>query len=654
MPQCHRARSGRCRTLCVVVFAALVASVAAEEEVASRVAVAISATLLGSMIFQMGLFYLTNHSDEDMRRYSYEIINATVSIFAAVLLFQTCNDLVETYLLDGTSPEYQVMVDMGHMLVWYCILQFTLAWISGAIGGTPESIESVELNMKTFAVLLAHMTGFASINAWGALQQLEFFKLTPIFSFLVLPISACGQFGLQRITDYIRWRIAMADDGEEDEFEKAWDDEAEEAEDDVMSLALSFNFTQAVRFTINGILPNQEGEEEPYALENHTSTQIRMLLGVGLGCATVMVILFMRQPSHDEEGKEEHAAGTNHQGGEEHSVSQNGHEGDAGHGQSHEGGHAGHSDGEEEQAEGGMSHELKERIGEVAIITTSMCFAWCTFFALRMGLASSTFFDLRDPMTLAVAVTLTISLASFSSIRVLDLIADADWTDDRVDDAIKQFIKAIGILVGFGWEQCFDQAVGSLSSRAPNPHIAKMVLALFCVAIVVPAWKWFILPMAVRDGWKFGFVVNDEEEEKWEMIFNNMQEKKKKKQEEEEGSATDVYQQLADGPVKESSKEPAKVPVASGTELQALQRAQRAEAALLATQAEAEALKEQIRGLSRQVWGNRPPGWNSPSRSQISHKSNPSNVVTPTGSTHSSMWNRAAVVDGERVAVDPV
>merc|ERR1719379_1263572 len=99
-------------------------------------------------------------------------------------------------------------------------------------------------------------------------------------------------------------------------------------------------------------------------------------------------------------------------------------------------------------------------------------------------------------MLLSIVLTLLISLASFSSIRLLDKIADADWTDARADASIKELIGAIGILVGFGWEQCFDQAVDCLSSALPHPHLSKLLLALFCVGIVVPAWRWYLLPMA--------------------------------------------------------------------------------------------------------------------------------------------------------------
>merc|ERR1719161_662306 len=114
---------------------------------------------------------------------------------------------------------------------------------------------------------------------------------------------------------------------------------------------------------------------------------------------------------------------------------------------------------------------------------------------------------MADPMLLNICLALILSGSSFSVIFVLDKIADADWTGDAADEAIRQIIGGIAILVGFAWEQCFDVAVASLSSVMPAPHLMKFILAVFCVAIIVPAWFWFLLPMAVRKGWKCGFVV---------------------------------------------------------------------------------------------------------------------------------------------------
>eukprot|EP00930_Biecheleria_cincta_P036861 TRINITY_DN25267_c0_g1_i1.p2 TRINITY_DN25267_c0_g1~~TRINITY_DN25267_c0_g1_i1.p2 ORF type:complete len:326 (-),score=71.38 TRINITY_DN25267_c0_g1_i1:1228-2205(-) len=279
----------------ILVLATLVAAVLAEEEEekASPMAMAIAATLIGAVSFVLAMLYLMNHPDDDMRRYTYDIINATVSIFSAVLVFQSFNDAIETTLLEGKPVYVCVIVNFVHMLFWYCMLHLSLAYISGAIGEPPESREAVELNMKSVAIVLGHLTGFASINAWGALQQLEYFS-TPSMSFAVLPISCLGQFVLQRCTDEIRSYVSLADDGEWDEFEKAWDEEVEESENDIMALTMSFNFIQAARFVITSRLPNSEGAVGWHELqEQRVAGQHFWLFAVGLCCACFMLALFV-------------------------------------------------------------------------------------------------------------------------------------------------------------------------------------------------------------------------------------------------------------------------------------------------------------------------------------------------------------------------
>lgn len=199
-----------------------------------------------------------------------------------------------------------------------------------------EKMDKMELNMKSYATLLAHLTGFASINAWGSLQQfggicmgatslmgegdecsdhggyiLLNIRASAALCFAVIPISFLGQFTLQRITNYIRYRVAMGDDGEEDEFEKLWDEEAEESENDVMGLTLSFNLMQAIRAAIVIVdgkvnLPNPEGEVGLDVNVNpNWLTQGMQLYGVALLALLVMAILFMRMSPEEEEEEEE-------------------------------------------------------------------------------------------------------------------------------------------------------------------------------------------------------------------------------------------------------------------------------------------------------------------------------------------------------------
>jgi hypothetical protein len=457
-----------------------------ETEETDMMAVGIAATLIGAVSFQMGLFYLTNHRDDDMRRYSYDIINATISIFSAVMLFQTCDDLVDVYVVENLSPANQCIAHMTHMLIWYTGLQFSLAYISGAIGSEPKSVESMELNMKSVAVILAHLTGFASINAWGSLQQLPSVRTSPWSVAGIVPISFLGQFFLQRLTEKIRTWVAFGDDGKVDIWEKAWIEETAEAENDVMGLTLSFNLTQTARFWIVGVIPDRHGKLDVF--DPDADNQSLHLLCVGLIAAFLMTTVYMLDPRYknvdmsEDEQKEKDAEETE----------------------------------EKEQS-------LASRMRAAVILTFGMTFAWCIFFSARQVIKSIA----ENDMVVSVTLALSISLVSFGCIRLLDLLADADCTGDRTDDAIKQIIRAIGILVGFGWEQCFDVAVEELSESMPKKtqHGTKMMLGLFCVCIITPAWRWHLLPFALRDGWRFGFVIDHEDRrthDKWEDIVDHL------------------------------------------------------------------------------------------------------------------------------------
>lgn len=78
----------------------------------------------------------------------------------------------------------------------------------------------------------------------------------------------------------------------------------------------------------------------------------------------------------------------------------------------------------------------------------------------------------------------------------------ADNADDiEVDGAIRTVISALGMLVGISWERCFDAAVGGVTTsamRTPGRHlpvpVMNLLLAVVLALMVLPAWKWYILP----------------------------------------------------------------------------------------------------------------------------------------------------------------
>jgi len=448
-----------------------------EEEKANPTSVAIAATLMASICFQMSLFYLIGHKDEDIRQVTYDIICKTISIFCAVLIFGSINDLMEAYVLkEDDPPSKKCLLSFCHMVFWFLTMQLALAYISGAVGAKPESIEAVELQMKSTAMLLAHITGFAAINSNGNIQQ-AYFSSSWYMSLIALVVSFCIQYTLQFIFTQIRLRVAMADDGTVDEFEFAWDEEAAESENDVMSLTLSFTLIQSLRFAVGGHLPNVEGEELGGLAFEHTGFEAGIILAFGLVCLGVSAAGLLKHGRIKPEDEE------------------------------------------------------KARMQICLILTAFMSFAWCFFYGFRWLLAAAgkAFFE-GDDTLLCVVLAMVLSGLCLISIFGLDAVADklrnkrkaadgtADVENDGEDDedvgqsnaeaALRNLMANMGILIGFAWEQTFDASEAALAEVMPSPHISKLVLAIFSVAILIPAWRYHILPMVLLHGWKFGFVVD--------------------------------------------------------------------------------------------------------------------------------------------------
>merc|ERR1719191_1905091 len=109
--------------------------------------------------------------------------------------------MVEEYIIEGRGAHWEVQVDITHMIVWLTAMQVVLAITSGAMnerfgmkapapGSLAEKamLKKVELNVKSFSVLLSHVAGFSAINAWGSVQQ-HYFAGSPSKAALVLPLS---------------------------------------------------------------------------------------------------------------------------------------------------------------------------------------------------------------------------------------------------------------------------------------------------------------------------------------------------------------------------------------------------------------------------------------------------------------------------------
>lgn len=165
------------------------------------------------------------------------------------------------------------------------------------------------------------------------------------------------------------------------------------------------------------------------------------------------------------------------------------------------------------------------RTYQVALASFNQAFAWCMYFGCKWLVATQLFVTgPEEKMILHLILAALVTFIAVVAIWVLDKLADLEATGEDLDHAIIQVIGGNSILVGFAWEQCFDRAIEVIAAQSTffrvPPLAMKLALAAACICIIVPAWRRWILPMVLREGWKFGFVI-DGSDPKWGKVFKS-------------------------------------------------------------------------------------------------------------------------------------
>lgn len=522
-----------------------------EEEEIGPVDIGVGWMLLGGITLVTLMFHLVNWKDADIRLYSWSIISTTLSIFMALLIYQGVQDAL-FYIIETAFGVYvkeftveRAVIDYIIFLMWFASLQGMIvykagiyaqtpsdwhrsAWMvvdtlsedygivadsavsanSGVLGiidsgdGVPVFVQSkrpaVEAETQTarcWATLLAHISGFANINAASQVQQAAFahspwksFAVTAVNLAFLLSLFVLTKFGREKFPEQSLQmkqedvasaketqpamfgcgaRSTSAREGmfaclgsrpeetnkvdvpvapleHSDRIEMAGE-VAKDAEDDLACLATSFLMVQAVRFTLTGALPNPEGMETPAILEGYGNVEKLY------GCA----ILFSLMAT--------------------------------------------------------LSLYLPRSRGVFVLLTMfAMSFSWCVLWAtvwLAQQLVGGRGIEL-DGMCQRILLALVMSILAFMAIWVLDFIDDRMHIDDgkmildhktmrRIQKTIHVVIAALGILVGFSWERCFDRALEGVTSTMSYPVSCKIILSAVVAIILIPAWRRHVLTKVI-------------------------------------------------------------------------------------------------------------------------------------------------------------
>lgn len=452
-----------------------------EEEEFTEVDLAVAIMLLGAVSFVMALFSLVHHPDPDMKYYAWQVINKTLAIFVAYLVFQGVDKALHDALtaLGHSSHQAHLGLDLAEMLTFYLVLQVIVAVISGVLEQTPygkdgrligEQVHAREGQMKCWAALVSHMAAFSAINFGCALQRLPIFLAHPPLTFAVAVAMLLLQLLLGYVTNAFRETfLAERQQGEQRRRLKAWgyvpvhhdfhdaegkvhvtkengkayalhswDEELEEAENEIAALSFSYLTVEACKFNICGHL---------HVLQQ-AQTSFGFSLTLMLTAASFAVALVLNVLASDCLAKEV----------------------------------------------GGPDRAVMKRVVLVAQSGAAMSLSW-TVLAVATWELTRNVPQLGGPESAAFRVLLALgmSFGAFLLISGLDKLADSPLTGQAVDLTIFSIIEAISILVGFSWEQSFHLGVEVIAKAVRQPLWGQLVLAVLVAMVVIVPWKRYIL-----------------------------------------------------------------------------------------------------------------------------------------------------------------
>lgn len=223
------------------------------------------------------------------------MLDTFVSIFLAVLWFNTFNQFLVTFDVKGAFPYAVRIVSFVQVMVLYALANF-VAWLW----------RDKTIHLTTFCVCGAHFIAFAGIGASSATQA----HVSEVGDEWELPISwgfcffVVGVIVAISLANHMIWRRHV-------EHEKM-NEAVDELEIDILGLVVSFLITQAVRQSLTGRYPplhlfmmflqgqSAEVEANPHHF-SHENWQIWFMLfwSVGLAILTAVMLPVLNRIEHN-------------------------------------------------------------------------------------------------------------------------------------------------------------------------------------------------------------------------------------------------------------------------------------------------------------------------------------------------------------------
>jgi len=315
--------------------------------------------------------------------------------------------------------------------------------------------------LRCYPTLLAHLCGFAAIDAGIALQRISPFMQSPLWSAVAVVAAQALLMGIFELSRLAKGR--SFENAKQDVRRAVWEEACRVSEDDIAALSASFLVVQVLRFQFSGNPPSKHFPFE--RLDMQLSQSIAPVLqmygcGIAFAAAAVLSSLLARKSS--------------------------------------------------------PSSSLRCRLCTIQK-TMAMTFAWCMLWATHWEALRLDFLKHWDIQPGSVAWQLALSVVSsclaFALLFTLDGIEDAAGHEESARSLTRSMTMALSLLMGISWECTLEESIRNLASLGqpqqatasslfnnslsrhigPRPLAMQLAASLALVAMIVPAWRMHIL-----------------------------------------------------------------------------------------------------------------------------------------------------------------